>query len=92
MAAEKDRTAVYYEILEFMIHYYHPDDYYFCVLSSDSLYMIGQFHRFSGNSPEESHVTCQQIEHLLKTKSIVKKCIFRNRNHTAADFDISKKL
>lgn len=29
---KKIGTAVYYEILEFMIHYYHPDDYYFCAL------------------------------------------------------------
>ena len=71
---KKIGTAVYYEILEFMIHYYHPDDYYFLRSSSDSLYMIGQF---PPDSPETAQkkaiVTCQQIEHLLKTKSIVKK-------------------
>lgn len=71
---KKVGMSVYYEILEFMIHYYHPDDYYFLRSSSDSLYMIGQF---SPDSPEtaqkKSIATCQQIEHLLKTKSIVKK-------------------
>lgn len=67
-------TSVYYEILEFMIHYYHPDDYYFLRSSSDSLYMIGQFPPESPETAQKkSFAACQQIEHLLKTKSIVKK-------------------
>lgn len=66
--------SVYYEILEFMIHYYHPNDYYFLRTFPDSLYMIGQFPLDSPEKAQEkSLATCQQIEHLLKTKLIVKK-------------------
>ncbi len=76
LSPDKEPTglAVYYEILEFMIHYYHPDDYYFLRASSDSLYMIGQFPLDSPEKAQEkSFTTCQQVEHLLKTKGIVKK-------------------
>lgn len=71
---DKVGLAVYYEILEFMIHYYHPDDYYFLRSSADSLYMIGQFPPDSPESAQQKALaTCQQIEHLLKTKSIVQR-------------------
>ena len=35
--------SAYYAVLEFMIHYYHPDDYYFLRALSNGLYMVGQF-------------------------------------------------
>lgn len=83
--------SAYYEILEFMIHYYHPDDYYFLRALPNSLYMIGQF---PPDSPEQAQKksmdTCRQIEHYLKTKTIIKQ-MYSGIGTTQQNFsDISK--
>ena len=48
--------SAYYAVLEFMIHYYHPDDYYFLRALSNGLYMVGQF------PPESSEQAQKKIK------------------------------
>ena len=83
--------SAYYAVLEFMIHYYHPDDYYFLRALSNGLYMVGQFPpESSEQAQKKSKATCQQIEHYLKTKNLIKQ-MFSGIGTTEQNFtDISK--
>lgn len=78
---------VYYEILEFMIHYYHPDDYYFIRSSNDSLYMVGQYSLNSEPDVQgKAYAMTEQLLHSLRQKKMIR-VIHAGIGSTQSDID-----
>lgn len=79
---------VYNEILKFMVHYYHPEDYYFIRSSEECLYMIGQYPTVSNvDVQRKAYAMSEQlINSLLQKKGLVK-VIYIGIGSTQADID-----